>query len=203
MNLSKIFFIIALAFILSSCTVRDDLDLDDNLKDNLKDNLNDNINDNINDNTTTDIYDDNLPEGFVTPEDDRDLTSLRDINNALNRSLTTTTGKRVNYEDKDYLVNEADYYTNTSNSYKKAYDDFTALNLTGEQSDYYNDISNYYKSGYDTYSVLATKYGRFKTADEEKLYRTGEGKSAYEIKQDLKDSYQKALDKLGVNNIND
>lgn len=125
-------------------------------------------------------------------------TSLGDIDGTLRKSLTDMDLVKLNATDKNYLPSSVDYYTRRANAYRTALDSLNKLSV-GTTSKAYNDtIASYYQNGYDTYNNLATKYGTFKTVNDETAYKSGLGKTAYDVKTDLRSAYDKALNSLGI-----
>lgn len=125
-------------------------------------------------------------------------TSLGNIDGTLRKTLTDMDLVKINSTDPNYLTNSADYYTRRANAYRTALDEINKLDVGTTNKDYNDTIITYYQNGYDTYNNLATKYGTFKTVNDETDYKNGLGKTAYDIKTNLKSAYDKALNSLGI-----
>lgn len=146
-------------------------------------------------NTTTTI-----PQGtpLGTTSDTPYATSIRDLDGTLRRSISDLDKVKIDAKSKDYLVKQAEYYTKKANAYKAALNSINKLNYTDNYRNDHNALVSYYQNGYDTYNSLAAKYKGFKTVNEERAYRTGEGRNAYDFIPEVNNAYTRSLDSLGI-----
>lgn len=125
-------------------------------------------------------------------------TSVRDLDGTLRRSINDLDRVKIDRNGDDYLVRQGEYYQKRADAYKKALDGINNVSYTGNNRNDHNALISYYQNGYDTYNSLATKYRGFKTIDDERAYRTGEGRNAYDLMPEINDAYNRSLNSLGI-----
>lgn len=190
-----LFFILSLIFTFNGCTRVNDNDAIPNT-----------------DNNQTDINDEDLsaiPQGVPkttnlnnTTENNNGntpyVTSLRDLDGSLQNSITELDAITIDTNDKDYFNKQSDYYGKRASAYQKALNSARRLSYTGNTREDHDAIISYYQSGYDTYNKLSSKYKGFKSVEEERAYREGDGKDAYDLAPDISDAYERAVRAIGI-----
>lgn len=127
------------------------------------------------------------------------LNSLRDVDGTLRSTVRDMDSQTIDTNDKDYLSKSAASYRSRAAAYQTALNSVRGMNVDAANRSYNDSIVSYYQNGYDTYNNLANKYGTFKTTDDEQAYRSGLGRSAYDIKTDVRTGYENALRSMGIN----
>lgn len=126
------------------------------------------------------------------------VTSLRDLDGTLQDSITDLDNMTIDANDKDYFTKQSDYYGRRASAYQKALNSARRLDYTGNTREDHDAIISYYQNGYDTYNKLSTRYKNFNTIEEERAYRDGEGREAYDLAPDITDAYERAVRSLGI-----
>ncbi|PKM52248.1 MAG: hypothetical protein CVV02_02460 [Firmicutes bacterium HGW-Firmicutes-7] len=148
------------------------------------------------DNNTQNLSNTNTPMGGtnLTPY----TTSLQELDGTLRSSVTDLDGMKVDTNDKDYLTKQSDYYSKRADAYRTALNGVNRLSYTGNNRQDHDAIVSYYQNGYDTYNKLSNQYRRFTTIDDERSYRNGIGRNAYDLAPDVSDTYERALRSVGI-----
>lgn len=193
-----LFFILSLVFLFNGCRrVNDDIDI---IPDTEDDQTDINGEDDISavpqgvPNTTNLNNDTNTGDTGNTPY----VTSLRDLDGTLQDSITELDNTTIDANDKDYFTKQSDYYARRASAYQKALNSARRLNYTGNTREDHDAIISYYQSGYDTYNKLSSKYRGFRSVEEERAYREGEGRDAYDLAPDISDAYERAVRSIGI-----
>ncbi|MBC7960556.1 MAG: hypothetical protein H7X94_11855 [Vallitaleaceae bacterium] len=159
----------------------------------------------INGDDNGDINDDAYPDNDTTTnttginESGTYLSSLRTLDTDLRKSITDMDANTIDVNDKDYLTKSGAAYTKRAQAYQTALNNARKLKADPNNAAYNDSIIAYYQNGYDTYNNLGTKYGTFKTMNDETTYKSGLGKDLYDVKADVRTGYENALRSLGIN----
>jgi len=193
-KLITLFFILSIVFVFNGCARNNDNDLipgDDNTTD-------------INNPDDISAVPQGVPKatslnnrnntGTETPY----VTSLRDLDGTLQDSIGELDNMTIDANDKDYFTKQSDYYSRRASAYQKALNSARRLDYTGNTREDHDAIISYYQNGYDTYNKLSSKYKNFRTVEEERAYREGEGRDSYDLAPDITDAYERAVRSLGL-----
>lgn len=125
-------------------------------------------------------------------------TSLQELDGTLRSSVQDLDGMTFDTNDTDYLPKQSDYYSRRASAYRNALNGINRLSYTGNNRQDHDAIVSYYQNGYDTYNKLSTRYKGFNSIDDEKAYRDGDGRDAYDLSPDISDTYERALRSVGI-----
>lgn len=195
-----LFMITSLIVVMSGCAKTTDINDTPSPQSPINGDENGDINENVNDANIidNDVYEDDIDTTSGISGAGTYLNSLRGVDSTLRQTVTDMDAATIDVNDKDYITKSADYYKRRAAAYQTALNSVNGMTVDAANRSYNDSIVSYYQNGYDTYNNLATKYGTFKTIDDETAYKNGLGKTAYDIKTDLRSGYENALNALDI-----